>query len=198
MKIGIDLDNTIICYDNVFFNVAYAKNWIPHDLDKSKVSVKDYLQKCNKNDVWTELQGLVYGPKLIEAKPYKDVVNFIGKAKNAGHEVIIISHKTNYSMMGKKYDLIAYAKSWMLENNIVSNNLLNESNVFFAPTRRDKVDLISSECCDIFIDDLIEVFNEPGFPEKCIKYLFSPNNTIETSSDLYLFHEWNELMSKFF
>ena len=37
MKVGLDFDNTIVNYDNVFFKVALENNLIPRDIKKQKI-----------------------------------------------------------------------------------------------------------------------------------------------------------------
>ena len=45
MRIGIDFDNTIACYDNSFFQVALKNKWIENNIPKSKNSVKLYMHE---------------------------------------------------------------------------------------------------------------------------------------------------------
>ena len=45
MIVGIDFDNTIVCYDSLFYNIALEKGLIPSNISKSKNSVRDYLRK---------------------------------------------------------------------------------------------------------------------------------------------------------
>ena len=40
MKIGIDLDNTLICYDNAFQRVAREEGLLPPAFEGNKVTVK--------------------------------------------------------------------------------------------------------------------------------------------------------------
>ena len=76
MRIGIDFDNTIICYDTVFYTIALEKGLITKDISQNKDSVRDHLRASGKEDIWTELQGLVYGARIHEALPFPGVINF--------------------------------------------------------------------------------------------------------------------------
>lgn len=174
MKIGIDLDNTIIDYSGIFYRVAVEKGWVPVNIDQAKNSVRGYLQDRDQNDVWTVLQGLVYAPYLNYARPYDGVVEFIKESKAAGHTVKIISHKTRVAAMGEKYDLRAAATEWLRLNEIAGSEKspLGTNDVAYTETREEKVDMIVAAGCEIFIDDLPEVFAEPHFPASCQRILF--------------------------
>jgi hypothetical protein len=44
VRIGIDFDNTIICYDTVFAAVARQRGLVPEGWDGLKSEVRDYLR----------------------------------------------------------------------------------------------------------------------------------------------------------
>ena len=58
MLIGVDFDNTIVCYDRLFHHVAVERSLIPATLPADKESVRNYLREQGREDDWTELQGL--------------------------------------------------------------------------------------------------------------------------------------------
>ena len=109
MKIGIDFDNTIVSYDKVFYEVALEKSLIPPHVRKSKIAVRDYLRNKQQNDIWTELQGYVYGKRMLQAEIFKGFIDFLDFSKKNNLEIVIISHKTKYPYEGKKSD-----RSWYL------------------------------------------------------------------------------------
>ena len=45
MHIGIDFDNTIVCYGKVFHKVAVEKGLIPEDMSPSKNNVREHLRR---------------------------------------------------------------------------------------------------------------------------------------------------------
>ena len=67
MKIGVDFDNTIVSYDKVFHKVALEQSLIKSNLNISKIAVRDYLREQGQNNIWTELQGYVYGERMLDA-----------------------------------------------------------------------------------------------------------------------------------
>ena len=76
MKVGLDFDNTIVNYDNVFYKVAYEKKLIPKNIIRTKNSVRDFLRQNDKNDIWTEIQGYVYGNRMSEVEMFNGFKNF--------------------------------------------------------------------------------------------------------------------------
>jgi len=78
MKISIDFDNTIICYDRIFNQVGIDLNLIPKDLPEGKNNVRNYLRAVGKENEWIEMQGYVYGQRLGDAEPYEGVKKFTG------------------------------------------------------------------------------------------------------------------------
>ena len=105
MIIGLDFDNTIVCYDSLFYRVAVDRKLIPYSIGRSKVAVKKHLIDCDQEEQWTELQGLVYGERLIDAEAFPGALKAIECFHALGHRVHIISHKTKYPFIGEHYDL---------------------------------------------------------------------------------------------
>ena len=67
MTVGIDFDNTIVSYDQIFHRVALENGFVPSDCPVRKEAVRDFLHKAGAEDVWTELQGTVYGSRMGDA-----------------------------------------------------------------------------------------------------------------------------------
>ena len=49
-KIGIDFDNTIVFYDDLFHKIATEEKLIPSNFPTSKVLIRDYLRKKIKTN----------------------------------------------------------------------------------------------------------------------------------------------------
>ncbi|MDA1049981.1 MAG: hypothetical protein O3C40_05810 [Planctomycetota bacterium] len=192
MRIGIDLDNTIVCYDGLFHQVAVRRGLIPTDLATDKQAVRDYLRADGRNDDWTELQGLVYGEAMNEAQPYSGVAEFIVAALRNDWTVFVISHRTRQPYLGPPHDLHAAARAWL-----ASNVMLPEANVFLEVSLEDKLQRIAEQHCDLFVDDLPELLLHPGFPAEVERVCFDPaNRCIET--DLQRVTAWSELTARWF
>jgi hypothetical protein len=129
MKIGFDFDNTIVCYDKTI-EVLSKKLDLPNDLNRDKFSIKDYLRKYNREDEWTEFQGLIYGPGMQYAFMFEYFYNICDKLVNLNHELFIVSHRSRYPYKGEKHDLHFYAQQW-IQINFKSKNLIKTENIFF-------------------------------------------------------------------
>jgi len=158
----------------MFFHVGVERSFIPQNTGRDKESVKNYLQSRDRNDLWTELQGLVYGKYLPRARPFPGFRAFLDKCLQLGFKIRIISHKTQFNVVGEKTDLRLAALDWLVANRIAGDAAVNLNQIFFLSTREEKVKKISDEACSTFIDDLPEVFLQPEFPAHIRKILFRP------------------------
>lgn len=172
MIIGLDFDNTIACYNKIFHKLAISKGLIPKELPTHKIAVRDFLRQANKEPLWTEMQGEVYGTLMQEAEPYPLVAEFISAAQLNGHTVYIVSHKTKYPILGPKWDLHEPARSW-----ISSNISVNANHVHLEPTKKSKLECIAKLNCDVFIDDLPEILTDSLFPSSTTPILFDPDQS---------------------
>jgi hypothetical protein len=194
MKIGLDFDNTIVCYDTLFHKVAIEKALIPSELPRNKIAVRDYLKKIDKEKVWTELQGYVYGERMNEATPYPGMVDALISLKKQGHELIIVSHKTQFPYEGIQYDMHESANKWILDKlNNLDFELIKHKNVFFNKTKSEKILKIKNLECNIFLDDLPEILLAEDFPESTKRCLFDPGrNYRELDGDtINVLHSWD-------
>lgn len=167
--VGVDFDNTIVCYHDVFYRVAVENGLIYPDFPKEKEKIRDYLRKTNQENAWTEIQGIVYGPEMIFAKPFPDVQDFFLAMRNNGIKTCIISHKTQYPYRGARVDLHKAAYEWLDRMNLSFNQ------ISFHESKKEKCQKIIDSQCDYFIDDLSEILLDPSFPVNTKKILFTEN-----------------------
>ena len=194
MKIGVDFDNTIVSYDKVFHKVALEQSLIKSNLNISKIAVRDYLREQGQNNIWTELQGYVYGERMLDADIFSGFINFLTFARKNSIEVSIISHKTIYPYLGNKYNLHDSAREFISKFLTDQNrNLVNNKNIFFELTQESKALRISHESCDFFIDDLPEIFVLDDFPKKTKKILFDPDMNHKHFDDGDICSSWGNI-----
>lgn len=175
MILGVDFDNTIVCYDEVFHAAALERELIPAALPVSKDSVRDYLRQCGQEETWTELQGYVYGPRMRDALPFPGALEFLGRCAQAGLALWIISHKTRHPYLGPQYDLHEFARQWLADHGVHEAGLASD-HVVFELTKLEKLQRIGQSGCSHFIDDLPEFLAEAAFPEGVERVLFDPND----------------------
>lgn len=196
MRIGLDFDNTIVSYDQLFHKVACEQGVVPPETPLSKLAVRDHLRRIDKEAVWTEMQGYVYGARMAEAQAYPGVIDFLRWASDVGHETAIVSHKTRHPFLGPQYDLHAVAREWILGNLAERDRLLiAASNVFFELTKEDKLARVATLGCDVFIDDLPEILQAPAFPANVQRILFDPDKHHEATPlpGVIRIQSWDEL-----
>jgi hypothetical protein len=200
MRIGIDFDNTIVSYDALFHKVALEQALVPRETPVNKVAVRDHLRRIGQEDRWTEMQGYVYGARMDEALAYEGVIEFIRRAGAAGHQVIIISHKTRHPFLGPQYDLHAAARAW-IEHHLLWNGqaLLPDERIFFELTKQEKLTRIAACGCDSFIDDLPEILLADDFPVQTTRLLFDPegHHGALAADGMPIFSDWQQLTRHF-
>lgn len=193
MKVGVDFDNTIVCYDGVFYRAAIERHLIPLDTPMDKNSIRDHLRGQDREDLWTELQGYVYGLCMEYAEPYTGVMDFFKKCKLRGLSVFIVSHRTRYPYIGEKYDLHRSAYEWLFKKGLIGpSGILSPEEVFMEVTAKDKIKRIWELGCDVFIDDLPEFLNREDFPESTKRILFDPRDSFCNSNFLRA-KSWEEI-----
>ena len=194
MILGLDFDNTIIRYDELFHKVALEKGLIPANLPKEKNTVRDHLRANCAEDEWTIIQGEVYGDRIFEAAPYEGMYDMLLRLSSENIHLYIISHKTKTPYLGPKRDLHAAARKWLYSKNFFDPKGLNwtEDQIFFEVTKERKVKRIIETGCTHFVDDLKEILEL--LPNSIHKILFSPNGFTDVKNqNLSLLNSWKAL-----
>ena len=195
MLIGVDLDNTVVCYDQLFYQVAVEKGLIPADVSVSKAKVRDFLRQHGREDAWIELQGGVYGAYMQDALPFPGVLDFLARCKLKGVSVCIVSHRTRYPFQGPVYDLHQAAYEWLESHGFYDSAQIGlaPDQVYLELTKEGKLGRIAELCCTHFIDDLPEFLEEPGFPTGVQRILFDPNDSYTNDFGFRRVASWTEI-----
>jgi hypothetical protein len=201
--IGIDFDNTIINYEDVFYDTALRKSLISADTPKNKKLIRDRIRSmANGEEHWMRLQADVYGSGISEARINDGVSDFFYLCKANNIMTYVVSHKTQFAKYDEEgFDLRNASLKWMETNHFFDAQGINLSpdNVFFESTRLEKIQTIRNLGCTHFIDDLEEVFRECSFPEGVIKMVYSPTKIMTPASmDWRVFTHWQEITEYFF
>ena len=199
ITLGIDFDNTLIDYDELFKKLALEKNLIPEFFTADKLKIRDYLRIKGLDSEFTKLQSLAYGPRINEAKPAKSMLKSIRELIKENIKVIVISHKTCYPYQGPKYRLRDYALEWMRSQEFFSPSgfNLNEESIFFKSTKNEKVDCIVEQKCDYFIDDLIEILQMIPSNIKRIHYCPKGACSEKKFKKLINWHDLNNILNNY-
>jgi hypothetical protein len=194
-RIGVDFDNTIVCYDDVFYRMALAEQLIPAELPPDKTAVRDHLRAIGREDRWTAMQGLAYGERMAEAKPFPGFREFLSACSSKAFPVAIISHRTRQPIVGQPCDLHVAAYRWIEANGFM--DLVSPDAIHFRETRQGKALRIREAGCTHFIDDLPEFLAEPLLPPNLHRILFDPARIVVSKAGLTVVASWTEIQSIF-
>ena len=189
--LGLDFDNTLVCYDKLFYQIAVEKLLIDKSLKADKITIRDYLRSEGKDSDFTLLQGEVYGSRILDAEPAEGMLESLKDIKKRGIEMVIVSHKTLRPFKGPQYNLHEAALSWLKKHHFFSEEGLNLplDSVHFEETKQKKVEKISSLGCTHFIDDLPEILQM--IPGNLNKILYANNQN--HSSEYINMNNWSDL-----
>lgn len=195
MRLGIDFDNTLISYDQLFHRVALEKGLISADIPKQKNAVRDSMRERGIEDEWTRLQGEVYGSRILEAKPYPGLLSSLKQLTVKHIPICIVSHKTRIPYLGEPLDLHAAARGWLKKQGILDAKglALSEDQIFFELTKQEKIARIISLGCTHYVDDLPEIL--AMLPAHVERILFTPSQDVQCQPDWQRISSWQELPS---
>ena len=199
MCLGLDFDGTVVVYDEVFHHHAGERFGMPPSVTVNKTSVRDWLRSQPDGEAkWVQLQGLVYGLKMAEAKLAPGFAEFLRAVRAARIPVCIISHKTEFSVAEPRVNLRAAALAWLELNGFFAPDGfgLRREDVFFESTRAEKLRRIAAQGCTLFVDDLEEVLTEPEFPGGVERWHYLPGSAEGRRGDLQVFFDWASLQRR--
>jgi len=194
MRIGVDFDNTVVDYDALFHKVAVEQGAVPAELPPTKLAVRGHLRAVGREEIWTEMQGYVYGARMDEAVAYPGVLDFFRWARDNDVAIHIISHKTRHPFLGPRYDLHEAARRWVASH---LAELIPAGAVFFELTKEEKLRRIGAVTCGWYIDDLPEILLDAAFPPQAVKILFDPETHHAQPLPLLKMSNWTEILRYF-
>ncbi len=176
LRIGIDFDNTIITYDDVFRAAAEASGLIASGFSGNKQAVRDAIRRLPDGELaWQRLQGQVYGKGIGGATMVAGVETFLRRCRAEGCAVVVVSHKTEYGHFDPdRVNLRKAALDWMAGQGLLGGDHgIALANIYFESTRAEKLKRIAALSLTHFIDDLEEVLTDPDFPPDVERILFA-------------------------
>src|SRR5258708_39666194 len=86
MRIGLDFDNTIIRYDEVFLQAARERGLLGADFVGTKQQIRDAIRGLPDGEAkWQALQGYVYGSGMGGATLFGGLPEFLRRAQTGWH-----------------------------------------------------------------------------------------------------------------
>jgi hypothetical protein len=179
--VGIDLDNTIATYDELFHRLAVERRLIDRDVPCRKRQVCDAVRRREDGESdWQRLQASAYGAHMDKATLAPGVAEFLVRCRDGGTAVYVVSHRTRYAPLDEsRVPLRDAAVTWMRAQGLFGAQGLGirEDCVFFESTRDEKIARIAEIACSHFIDDLQEVLLAPAFPKGVVRLWYVPGAT---------------------
>ncbi len=186
MRIGIDFDNTIADYRNVFAPVARDIGLVDDAFTGDKADVRAFLRdRPGGESYWQRLQGQVYGRYIGLAAIMPGLGGFLDVCKNHDADIFIVSHKTEYGHHDDaRINLRDAATGWLADNRFFAADgyAIDPGNLVFKATREEKIDAIRALALDHFIDDLAEIFTDDGFPATTRGHLLQSTRADDTDT----------------
>lgn len=198
MRIGLDFDNTIVSYDAAIVTLANQLLQLPPEIAQTKLGLRDYLRKTGRETEWTCFQGELYGPGMAHAQPFEGAIKTMQELVAEGHQLMIVSHRSLKPYSGPPYDLHGAARCWIEERLNPHNLFTGEevgNGVNFLESLHSKLRTIATLGCEVFLDDLPEVLNEPNFPKATAGILFAPGSENVQEEERLQISAWEELPS---
>lgn len=196
-RIGVDFDNTIVNYNQLFALTAERFGLVDSGTAVSKNQIRCILRSQPDGEaIWQRIQADVYGHGILRAEPAKGVCKFMRRCRAAQSQIFVVSHKTEFAADRTcRVNLHDQATRWLTENGFFAPGGvgLSPENVFFEPSRVAKVSRIRHLNCDVFIDDLAEVFMEDNFPEQTRRLLYAPDIGHEPSGPFDICRSWMKI-----
>lgn len=200
MRIGLDFDNTIVCYEEAIEVLANRLFDLPPEVIRTKVGLRNFLRTSGREHEWTAFQGELYGPGMSIAKPFFGAIDTMHQLKANGHDLVIVSHRSLRPYAGKPHDLHAAALCWVSRQLHPAGLFLPKSHqyatsdsVHFLESQDQKLAKIAELRCDVFVDDLPEVLSSPYFPDSTIGILFDSAGSFSDDIKHLSILTWDQL-----
>jgi hypothetical protein len=197
IRIGIDLDNTIISYDNAFQLGAKINGLVGKDCNLNKKAIRDLIRQRENGEIeWQKLQGYVYGKGINEAALFSGVFRFLWLCRERNFYIEIVSHKTEFGHFDLKKTSIRNAST----NFLINQGLLENENplinkITYKNTKKEKINYIKENNFDWFIDDLEEIIFCNDLEDQN-GILFSNENLLIEKSNKINAQSWDEISQK--
>lgn len=193
LRLGVDLDNTLVCYDRVFHQLAKERHLISEDCAMTKDAVRRQLREDGREDVWTQLQGEAYGPQMRRAHAFAGAKEAVAACAARGGEIFVVSHRTRFPIAGARVDLHAAARAWLAQSGLLFPCKEGSERVFLEVSRDDKLRRIDELALDYFVDDLSEILLAPSFAPATTGIHFDPHATPHAHPGLACANSWADV-----
>lgn len=200
LRIGLDFDNTLITYDEVFLAMARERGLASADLSGRKQAIRDSIRLLPDGELsWQQLQGQVYGKGVARAAMFEGAGRFLRQCRQSNVPVVIVSHKTEFGHHDpERVNLRQAALDWMTAQGFFNDFGIPRESVYFESTRQEKIARIAQLDCSHFVDDLEEVLVDPDFPEGVERILFAEHGNAALIEPVAVCPTWYDVERQVF
>lgn len=194
LKIGLDLDNTILDYSQCFTLAADKVLGLNLPGGMSKQDQKSLIQNSISREAWTKIQGFAYGEFSKHAELSPNFTEFLEFARAIEAELSIISHKSKFPILGPRQDLRGYALENLARLGVIEHigkSTAGQRNVYFCDTRDQKIERIRTEGLQVFVDDLFGVLNSVNCEIQLFHIFCRSDHT--SKEEVYCVPDWNAI-----
>ena len=197
--IGLDLDNTIIDYEQAFAPVAEEIGLIPKGAGlASKRRGQGSTARCRRRRRLDAPSGSDLRPLHRARHPlsWLERLHFRRRFPRRQGGDRQPQDPTWSLPTPPRIDLREAALGWLDRRGFFNSGGfdLDRGDVYFEETRSGKLARIAEVGCDVFIDDLPEVFHAPGFPQAVEKLWFAGNRPEAEGGGLKAYRNWRQLL----
>lgn len=187
MRVGLDLDNTLVNYEAAFSRAAWDLGMVNVPWRGSKQELKASIHRgVGGSEMWQRLQGQVYSRYLAHARLMDGAALFLRRCRLRNIPLWIVSHKTKYGHFDEGgVPLRDEALGWLEAQGAFSEKGLGlaRDRISFESTRGGKARRIGELGLTHFVDDLREVFEEDSFPEETEQVYYQKESLSEIEQD---------------
>jgi hypothetical protein len=177
LRIGFDLDNTIVDYTES--SKLYAQLNSIHGVSDTS-ELRNFFLSHNDFSGWTRAQSWLYFDGLEYAQLSDGIIETIEKLRNLGSFVAIVSHKTERTPDDfGSFPIRQQMQDWLTCTVLPT---IVDDNIFYSESLEDKITLIEKMSFDYFVDDLVKVLKHPRFPLKTKPILYSTQSKKSTET----------------
>ena len=169
MRIGIDVDNTILDYSRGFLTEVRMLAGLEQTDNASKGDLKSVVTKTHGDEEWTKIQGRVYSSVPSGVEIFAGFPELLGALIKAGHSISYMSHKSRHPIAGPPIELRKPVTDYLYANKLISPSQSAVSLTFFE-TKEEKISAIVDSSFDVYIDDLPEIIESVGFTCEAIHF----------------------------
>lgn len=197
LHIGIDFDNTIVDYGNIFAERASSLGYLDSGVERIKNEVKKILKESDKGETkWGILQAEVYSEGIRGAIVMEGFGAFVEECRKLNFSLTIVSHKSKSNPFDpQRRNLRQPALNWMQTNRFFNENGFgfDLSQIYFAETLEEKIAKIEALNCSHFVDDLLKVLLHPLFPKSTRKIHFKKEAINDNSLPVDYAGNWRNI-----